>query len=128
MDKLKLIVACVIIVGLSQLNLNSGKPQRQYYTGSQAIKARQEAAAAGQLPTSAAGGDQGGCFGNPDNCPFTKTRASTPQDAAQAELNRKIAEHQKAMEEQAEQLRQMQEELEKLKEQTRFQEQSHDNI
>lgn len=58
MDKLKLIIACAVIVGLTQLELDGG-PQRKYYTGSQAIKARQEAAAAGDLPAASADADQG---------------------------------------------------------------------
>lgn len=54
MNKLKLIIACAVIIGLAQLKMN-GAGQRKYYTGSKAIQARQEAAAAGQLPAAPAG-------------------------------------------------------------------------
>jgi hypothetical protein len=127
MNKLKLIIACAVIVGLSQLKLDGGSPQRKYYTGSKAIKARQEAAAAGQLSE---GAEQGGmCAGG--ICTMrtagsgssalheqmaaaeNPTPAKTPEQlatdqAAQETLQAQIAEQQES-------LRKMQEQLNALK-------------
>jgi hypothetical protein len=107
MDKLKLIIACAIVVGLTQLEIEGG-PQRKYYTGSKAIQARQEAAATGQLPAASGGM----CTG--DNCTM-KNKPTTEQQSEHEDLRAQIAAQQKVMEEQAEALRKMQEQLDQMK-------------
>lgn len=126
MDKLKLIVACAVIVGLSQLELDSA-PQRKYYTGSQAIKARQDAAAAGQLPANTGQGSM--CAGGictvrnnastSSSLPEQRTAADSTQQAHEQNLQAQIAE-------QKEVLRNMQEQLNALQTQQSFAQQTHD--
>lgn len=79
MDSLKLIIACAIIIGLTQLGLDGGAPQRKYYTGRQVIEQRQAAAAAGTLPQTPGSVCSGG------SCPFTPKPKPLPTEEQQAE-------------------------------------------
>lgn len=118
MNLLKLIIACAIIIGLTQLELDGGAPQRKYYTGRQVIEQRQNAAAAGNLPQagSCSGGScsSGACSGG--SCPFVpKSKPTGPSEAEVAQQAEKdalqalINQQKEQMEAQAQQFKQLME-------------------
>ena len=99
MNRLKLIVACAMLIGIiTQFELNGGRGQRQYRTGLDVIAARQAYM-------------QGGS--NPTPSPTPQPQSTDPVAALQQQL----AEQQKTSAEEAEKTRKLQADLERLKEQ-----------
>lgn len=134
MDTLKLIVACAVIVGLAQLELDGGNPQRKYYApqgkttnpqeAAQIIQEKRQAALAAQAESGSqegAGICTGGICGMRAIAPAQATE--TPLYVQQEELQAQIEEQKQMMDEQAAKLRELQEKYDALQ---TFTQQTHD--
>jgi chromosome segregation ATPase len=141
MDTLKLIAACVIIVGLTQLELDGGNPQRKLYAPQGKTTDPQEAARIIQEKRQAAVAAQAQSGSQPVGCASgicsmrapAKTSEQIQQEEFQAqieelqkqkeELQAQIEEQKQKMDEHAAKLRELQEQYDALQ---AFTQQTHD--